>query len=137
MTQNACDQSKHLSEEGASSRSDGPFKLRMIAESSDLRPSGERAELPSARREGSPIAPLTGGSPGAFAAVCAGIPVGVDQLISVRPVAGGWSVTSPALGQPMAFLTSARAEQHARSLAEAFAKCGHSPRIIVHHNMEG
>jgi hypothetical protein len=57
--------------------------------------------------------------------------VGKDRQITVRPVAGGWCVESEILGELM-FLSGARAEEKARSLAACLAELGSDVRLTVH-----
>jgi hypothetical protein len=55
-----------------------------------------------------------------------------DQLISVVPVEGGWSVQCALTGQSLLFLSGARAEENARSLATCIARLGYDTRVVVH-----
>jgi hypothetical protein len=55
-----------------------------------------------------------------------------DQLISVVPVEGGWSVQCALTGQSLLFLSGARAEENARRLAACVARLGYDARVAVH-----
>ena len=53
-----------------------------------------------------------------------------DLTVEVSPVAGGWRVASAGL-QDLMFLSGARAEEKARSLAACLARCGADVRLVV------
>lgn len=53
------------------------------------------------------------------------------QLITVKPVQGGWAV-NPFEGLPLMFLTGGRAEQKARELAQRAARLGVPTEVRVH-----
>jgi hypothetical protein len=58
------------------------------------------------------------------------------QLIQVLPVDGGWTVDCSLSGQPLMFLSGARAEEKARSLAICLAGMGQDVRVVVHDRMK-
>lgn len=53
------------------------------------------------------------------------------HIISVSPAQGGWTVSSSAFANPMAFLSGAKAEAAARSLAEKITRRGELAEIRV------
>lgn len=53
------------------------------------------------------------------------------QLITVKPVQGGWAV-DPSDGQQLMFLTGGRAEQKARELAQRAVRLGIPAEVRVH-----
>lgn len=55
-----------------------------------------------------------------------------DHHISVVPVEGGWRVLSPLDDTPLMFLSGAKAEEKAKSLAERLAAAGHDARVLIH-----
>ncbi|HEY8572774.1 hypothetical protein [Phenylobacterium sp.] len=59
-----------------------------------------------------------------------------DRQITVRPVAGGWCVECEMTGELM-FLSGARAEEKARSLAACLAELGSDVRLSVHDRQGG
>ncbi len=56
----------------------------------------------------------------------------LDNVVTVRPVEGGWSVSSSLSDQPLMFMSGAAAEAKARSLAEVIAAAGGDVLVIVH-----
>lgn len=56
----------------------------------------------------------------------------LDNLVTVRPVEGGWSVVSSLSDQPLMFTSGAAAEAKARSLAEVIAAAGGDVRVLIH-----
>jgi hypothetical protein len=57
--------------------------------------------------------------------------VAEDRFITVRPVSGGWCVACELTGQLM-FLSGARAEEKARSLALLLSGLGSDVQLAVH-----
>ena len=55
-----------------------------------------------------------------------------DQMIVVVPVEGGWSVQCPMTGQPLFFLSGAKAEANARKLGACIAGLGQDVRVMIH-----
>ncbi|CAN5485539.1 hypothetical protein BH10PSE5_BH10PSE5_28350 [soil metagenome] len=55
-----------------------------------------------------------------------------DHHISVVPVEGGWRVLSPLDDTPLMFLSGAKAEEKAKSLAERLAATGHDAQVLIH-----
>ena len=55
-----------------------------------------------------------------------------DHHISVVPVEGGWRVLSPFDDTPLMFLSGAKAEEKAKSLAEHLASTGRDARVLIH-----
>ncbi|MBW0151067.1 MAG: hypothetical protein Q8L59_12900 [Phenylobacterium sp.] len=55
-----------------------------------------------------------------------------DNVVSVTPVDGGWSVTSGLADHPLMFMSGAHAEAKARSLAQLIAAAGGDAQVIVH-----
>lgn len=55
-----------------------------------------------------------------------------DQLISVIPVEGGWSVQCALTGEALLFLSGAKAEENARKLAACMTRLGYDARVAVH-----
>lgn len=55
-----------------------------------------------------------------------------DNVVTVRPVEGGWSVVSSLSDQPLMFTSGAAAEAKARSLAQVIAAAGGDVRVVVH-----
>ena len=53
------------------------------------------------------------------------------HVISVTPAQGGWTVSAEPFANPMAFLSGAKAEAAARSLAEKMAHRGELAEIRV------
>lgn len=51
--------------------------------------------------------------------------------IAVGPVDGGWSVDWDVVGQPMMFLSGARAEAQARALARRLCDAGEDVDLVV------
>ena len=62
--------------------------------------------------------------------------MGKDRQITVRPVAGGWCVECEVGGELM-FLSGARAEEKAKSLAACFADLGSDVLLSVHDRLGG
>ncbi len=54
------------------------------------------------------------------------------DTISVLPVEDGWIVQGPSIKQALRFLSGARAEQMARSLATALARSGQDAEVAIH-----
>ncbi|MDB5450334.1 MAG: hypothetical protein JWQ52_1462 [Phenylobacterium sp.] len=54
-----------------------------------------------------------------------------EQTVCVRPLAGGWSVECDAAGEPLVFLSGARAEEKAHGLARCLAFLGRDVRLTV------
>ncbi|HYG26127.1 MAG TPA: hypothetical protein VD906_04410 [Caulobacteraceae bacterium] len=54
------------------------------------------------------------------------------HIISVHPREIGWEVTAPGIENPMAFLSGAKAEIAAKSLAERFARRGEAAELRIH-----
>lgn len=55
-----------------------------------------------------------------------------DNVVSVTPVEGGWSVTCGLADHPLMFMSGAHAEAKARSLAQLIAAAGGDAQVIVH-----
>ncbi|WP_374471648.1 hypothetical protein [Phenylobacterium sp.] len=55
-----------------------------------------------------------------------------DGLVVVRPVEGGWSVTSRHWGERLLFCSGAAAESQARRMSECLAKLGVDVRVDVY-----
>ena len=53
------------------------------------------------------------------------------HVIDVTPAQGGWTVSSNTFANPMAFLSGAKAEAAARSLAEKITRRGEAAEIRV------
>ena len=53
------------------------------------------------------------------------------HIISVTPAQGGWTVNADPFDNPMAFLSGAKAEAAARSLAEKITRRGELAEIRV------
>lgn len=60
-----------------------------------------------------------------------------DQVIVVGPVDGGWSVQCSMIGQPLFFLSGAKAEESARKLAACIAELGQDVRVMIHDRDHG
>ena len=56
----------------------------------------------------------------------------MDQVVTVTPVEGGWSVACSIIGHPLMFSSGAKAEEKARSLAAVLANNGQDARVMVH-----
>ncbi|MDP1618400.1 hypothetical protein [Phenylobacterium sp.] len=56
----------------------------------------------------------------------------LDNVVTVTPVEGGWSVTSSLADHPLMFFSGAHAEAKARSLAQVIASAGGDAQVIVH-----
>ncbi|MDP1874565.1 hypothetical protein [Phenylobacterium sp.] len=56
----------------------------------------------------------------------------VDNVVSVSPVEGGWSVTCGLADHPLMFISGADAEAKARSLAQLIASAGGDAQVLVH-----
>lgn len=56
----------------------------------------------------------------------------LDNVVAVRPVEGGWSVTSSLSDHPLMFISGADAEAKARSLAQVIASAGGDAQVVVH-----
>lgn len=54
------------------------------------------------------------------------------QLITVKPVPGGWVVDQTPDGMPLMFLGGGRAEQKARELAVRVSRTGEAAEVTVH-----
>lgn len=63
--------------------------------------------------------------------------MGKDREITVRPVAGGWCVERNDLTGELMFLSGARAEEKAKSLAALLASTGSDVRLNVHDRQGG
>jgi hypothetical protein len=55
-----------------------------------------------------------------------------NQVIAVVPVEGGWSVECSMTGQPLFFLSGAKAEENARKLGACIAELGQDVRVMIH-----
>lgn len=55
-----------------------------------------------------------------------------EHRISVGPVDGGWTVRCEGETQPLLFLSGRRAEEHARSLAQALTRSGDEAFVSIH-----
>jgi hypothetical protein len=55
-----------------------------------------------------------------------------EQVIVVVPVDGGWSVQCSLTGQPLFFMSGAKAEENARKLAACIAELGQDARVMIH-----
>jgi hypothetical protein len=53
------------------------------------------------------------------------------RTILVGPVEGGWAVACEAAGEPMLFLSGARAEAHARALAVRLSHAGDEIDLVI------
>lgn len=62
--------------------------------------------------------------------------MGQDRQIVVRPVAGGWCVDCE-VAQGLMFLSGARAEEKAKSLAACLAGLGSDVLLSVHDRLGG
>lgn len=56
----------------------------------------------------------------------------MTQLISVKPVQGGWSVEAGLSAYPLVFLSGRQAERKARQLAEVVAAQGYDAKVLIH-----
>ena len=54
------------------------------------------------------------------------------QIVKVRRLAGGWTVSNTLLGESRLYGSRRRAEQRARSLAGHIAKMGFDSRVDLH-----
>jgi cell division protein FtsZ len=59
-----------------------------------------------------------------------------DHIIIVAPVDGGWTVRCDEDMQPLMFLSGARAEEHARTLAQRFAGMGDDAEVVIHDRQD-
>jgi len=55
-----------------------------------------------------------------------------EQVIEVVPVEGGWSLQCSMTGQPLFFLSGAKAEENARKLGACIAELGQDVRVMIH-----
>lgn len=62
--------------------------------------------------------------------------MGKDRQVIVRPIAGGWCVDCE-LTQELMFLSGARAEEKAKSLAACLAGLGSDVMLSVHDRLGG
>jgi hypothetical protein len=56
----------------------------------------------------------------------------MTQLITVKPVQGGWSVEAGLNVYPLVFLSGGQAERKARQIAEVVAAQGHDAEVRIH-----
>lgn len=55
-----------------------------------------------------------------------------EYRISVGPVDGGWAVRCEGQTQPLLFLSGRRAEEQARTLAQALSRAGDEAFVYIH-----
>jgi len=53
------------------------------------------------------------------------------HTVLVGPVDGGWRVECDLAGQPLMFLSGARAEAQAKALAAGLAKSGYDAHVVI------
>lgn len=56
----------------------------------------------------------------------------MTQLITVKPVQGGWAVEAGLSAYPLVFLSGGHAERKARQLAEVVAGQGFDAEVRIH-----
>ena len=56
----------------------------------------------------------------------------MTQLITVKPVQGGWCVEAGLSAYPLVFLSGRQAERKARQLAEVVAAQGYDATVLIH-----
>lgn len=56
----------------------------------------------------------------------------MTQLITVKPVQGGWAVEASLSAYPLVFLSGGQAERKARQLAEVVAAQGLDAEVLIH-----
>ena len=54
------------------------------------------------------------------------------EIISVKPVPGGWAVEPALSAYPLVFLSGRQAERKARQLAELVASQGYDAEVRIH-----
>ena len=54
------------------------------------------------------------------------------NVISVQPLADGWAVSHPRVGNPQLFLSGARAEEMAISLGSRLAEAGQTTEVVIY-----
>ena len=54
------------------------------------------------------------------------------NVISVQPMADGWAVSHPRVGNPQLFLSGARAEETAISLGSRLAEAGQTTEVVIY-----
>jgi hypothetical protein len=63
-----------------------------------------------------------------------------DILLQVRPAAPGWLLECAGAMEPLMFLSGAKAEAQAHTLAKSLAGAGNDTRVLVHdatHHLVG
>jgi hypothetical protein len=55
-----------------------------------------------------------------------------SQIVEVRHVTGGWTVSNALIGEPLSFGSRRQAEQRAKSLAGRIAEMGFDSRVDLH-----
>ncbi len=56
----------------------------------------------------------------------------MTQVISVKPVPGGWAVEAGLSAYPLVFLSGGQAERKARQLAQVVADQGYDAQVLIH-----
>lgn len=54
------------------------------------------------------------------------------NVISVEPMADGWAVRHPKVGNPQLFLSGARAEETAINLGSRLAEAGQTTEVVIY-----
>ncbi len=54
------------------------------------------------------------------------------NVISVEPMADGWAVRHPRVGNPQLFLSGARAEETAINLGSRLAEAGQTTEVVIY-----
>jgi hypothetical protein len=67
-----------------------------------------------------------------LAAACEQAEMSMAEIISVRPVPGGWSVEQAISAYPLVFLSGRQAERKARQIAELVAAQGYDAEVHIH-----
>lgn len=63
--------------------------------------------------------------------------MGELETIRVQPVGGGWLLSCPSVGEPLAFLSGLDAESQAYALGACLAALGRDARVLVHDKAAG
>lgn len=66
-----------------------------------------------------------------------GVVLGELETIRVQPVDGGWLLSCPSVGEPLAFLSGLDAESQAYALGACLAELGRDARVLVHDAAAG